>query len=259
MHPTDAVPGRIPPAPVIEPAGPVHIEDGPRHFPAEQPVSVERHSERRRDVRREEPVATWNSWESGPRIAALEASAPWTESYSGETRFYHDGPHTRVVTGPWEVAIRGLGAYGRREVLAHWEIHRSWVTEEGSEVHRMLPGGSEQMPDGSTLTPRGASERRWLAGSELRLSGSSELLYRGASERRLGGASERSYRGASERRLRGASERRLGGASERAPRGASERRLGGASERLQRGASARRLRAGDAGAYPYVEDALDDD
>ena len=202
--------------------------------------------------------AAWNSWETGPSTTRLETPAPWTENYSGETRFYRDGPHTRVVTGPWEVVIRGLGAYRHREVLARWEIHRSWITEQGSEAHRELPVNGERRFGSSELAGLGASEQRWLVGSELRLSGSSELLYRGASERRLGGASERQFRGASERLLRGASERLFRGASDRRFRGGSERRLGGASERRLGITQARRQAEGTR-AYPNVKGDLDDE
>ena len=122
--------------------------------------------------------------------------------------------------------------------LARWEIHRSWISEEGHEAWSGLPVEGDLMAGSSAMLGRGASERWWLGGSELRLGGASELHWMGASERRLGGASERAFlaasewrlRGASERRFRGASERRLGGASERSPGGASERRLDGASE-----------------------------
>jgi hypothetical protein len=53
----------------------------------------------------------------------------------------------------------------------------------------------------------GASEQRWISGSELRLAGASELWRLGASELRLGGASEILFVGASE--WLGGSEPRL--------------------------------------------------
>ena len=253
----EAGPAQAAPAPVQQAA--------PQQFVTEPAVPVELHSEQRSVVQREQP-ADWNSWETGPLTTRLKTPAPWTENYSGETRFYRDGPQTRVVTGPWEVVIRGLGAYRHREVLARWEIHRSWVTETGSETHHELPGNAARLLGSSELAGLGASERLWLVGSELRLTGSSELLYRGASERRLGGASERLFRGASERRLGGASERLLRGASERRLGGASERRFRGASERLHHGASERRLgitqarrQAEGARAYPNVKGDLDDE
>ena len=229
----EAGPAQAAPAPVQQAA--------PRQFVTEPAVPVD-----------------WNSWETGPFTTQLKTPAPWTENYSGETRFYRDGPHTRVVTGPWEVVIRGLGAYRHREVLARWEIHRSWITEQGSEAHRELPVDGERRFGSSELARPGASEQRWLVGSELRLSGSSELLYRGASERRLGGASERRLGGASERLLRGASERRLGGASERRFRGGSERLHHGASERRLCITQGRRQAEG-ARAYPNVKGKLDDE
>ena len=256
----EPMPERVHPLPGARhewPPPPAQTSDRTPTSPALDTAPPAQQAEQRTVFRPQEP-ASWNSWESGPSTTQLETAAPWTESYSGETRFYRDGPHTRVVTGPWEVVIRGIGASRRREVLAHWEIHRSWVTEEGAAVQHDIPGSSEPRPGSSELARPGSSERRWLAGSEERLSGSSELLYLGASERRLGGASERL--------LRGASERRLGGASERAPRGASERRFRGGSERLYRGASERRLsttavrrKPEGAPAYPHVEAELDDE
>jgi hypothetical protein len=218
-------------------------------------------------VRRWEGTGSWSSWEAGPFSQELDAPGAITESFSGETRIYRVGGRTHVVYGPWEVVIRGLGAYRRRAVLSRWEIHRSWVSEEGHEVRSGTPVEGSLMAGSSAPLRPGASERRWRAGSELRLGGASELLWMGASERRLGGASERMYqaasewrlRGASERRFRGASERRLGGASERISGGASERLFRGASERLPRGASERRPRPAGGSTYPRVPDASDND
>jgi hypothetical protein len=225
----------------------------------------------------------WSRWEHGPVSSFLEAQGAWSESWFGEPRVFEGVTGQRIVTGPWEVVIRGLDAFRRRSVVARWEFHRSWVHEEGREVIRADRLDAFPAAGSSGRLARGASERRWLAGSELRLSGSSEMLYAGASERRLRGASERLLRGASERilrgaserllrgaserRLGGASERRLGGASERRLGGASERRLGGASERRLGGASERRLggasertdRCADAPDFPGVEDAPDDE
>jgi hypothetical protein len=217
-------------------------------------------------VRRWEGSGSWSSWEAGPFRQELDAPDAITESFSGGTRFYRVGGRTHIVYGPWEVVIRGLAAYRRRAVLSRWEIHRSWVSEEGHEVKRTTPVGGTLMAGSSAALRPGASERRWRAGSELRLGGASELLWMGASERRLGGASERMYqaasewrlRGASERRFRGASERLYRGASEQVSRGASERLYRGASERLHRGASERRRRPANERAYPHVPDASDD-
>ena len=114
---------------------------------------------------------------------------------------------TRIVRGPWQVVIRGLGAWAERRVLATWEVRRSWTTTADASMPLA----------GSRVATGGASER--LAGaSELRYAGASERHRMGASEERYGGASEARFLGASDARYHGASERRLGGASERAAR-----------------------------------------
>ena len=56
-----------------------------------------------------------------------------------------------------------------------------------------LPVEGDLLAGSSALLGRGASERRWLGGSELRLGGASELLWVGASERRFGGAGVDSF------------------------------------------------------------------
>jgi hypothetical protein len=230
-------------APPIAAGGDRRIEEfpfDPVTF-ATGPLFVERFAEETR-VLRWEGAGTWDAWEAGPFTHEIEPPPPLTERFVGGMRVYRTGPRTRVVYGPWEVVIRGISAYRRRSVLARWEIQRSWVSEEGREVRDSLPVDGELLAGSSARPGPGASERRWLAGSELRLRGASEVHWMGASERRLGGASERLYQAASERMLRGASERRYRGASERLLRGASERLLRGASERLARGASERLLR-----------------
>jgi hypothetical protein len=211
---------------------PVRIEQG----------SAERSAEEMRVVRWR-GAGTWRSWETGPFTYHVDASGPSTESFVGGMRVYRSAAGTHVVYGPWEVVIRGIGAYRRRAVLARWEIHRAWISEEGHELRGSVPVEGQLMAGSSASVRFGASERRWLAGSESRLAGASELLWLGASERRLGGASERMYLAASEWLMSGASERRF--------RGASERRLGGASERLARGAS--ETRPGAQLAYPRVD------
>lgn len=196
----------------------------------------------------EGPV-TISSWEAGPFSYPVEAPVPEREERSAPTRVYRVGGRTHVVQGPWQVVIRGLGAHGGRAVLARWEVHRSWIAEEGVEVRGQTVRIAGRAPGSSELLTQGASERRWRAASELRLGGSSELYFVGASELRLRGASERLYQAASELRLRGASERlyqaaselRFAGASEQLLRGASERAWKGASEQLLRGASERRF------------------
>jgi hypothetical protein len=181
-----------------------------------------------------EPITT-RTWEEGPFPYPVEVEPPVREEWRGPTVSFEVGGVTHVIHGPWQVVIRNLGAFQERAVLGRWEVYRSWVAAEGGEIRRTPPSDAVRML-GASERP-GASEQRWLSGSELRLAGASELWRLGASELRLGGASEIHFAGASERRMGGASERQQGGAS--------EWRQGGASERL--GGSERRL-------YPKVED-----
>lgn len=181
-----------------------------------------------------EPITT-RTWEEGPFPYPVEVEPPVREEWRGPAVSFQVGGITHVIHGPWQVVIRNLGAFQERAVLGRWEVYRSWVAAEGGEIRRTPPSDAVRML-GASEAP-GASEQRWLSGSELRLAGASELWRLGASELRLGGASEVLFAGASERRAGGASERRLGGASERQQGGASER-LGGSESRL----------------YPKVED-----
>jgi hypothetical protein len=216
-----------------------------------------------------------SSWESGPFTYPVEVPQPTTESFEGALKVYRVQGRTHVHYGPWQVVIRGLGAQFARQVLARWEVQRSWVAEEGHEV-RGVRVISHEGAGSSEIVARGASERRWRGESELRLQGASERYFLSASERRLGGASETLFagasqwvvRGASERRLfgqselrmrgasevmyLGASEWRLGGASEARIGGASERRFAGASESRLGGASETRLADPEPGAYPQA-------
>ncbi|MBI5070365.1 MAG: DUF4912 domain-containing protein [Deltaproteobacteria bacterium] len=200
------------------------------------------------------------TWQAGPFPEPIEIEPPSAESWQGRAFAYKVGNVTHVVHGPWQVVIRNLGARTERAELGRWQVFRSWVATAGREVRAVevrppvALGASEGMA--------GASERRWLEGSELRLGGASEVWRASASELRLGGASEQRFvgasewmvRGASERRLQGGSELRLGGASERRLQGGSELRLGGASEQVG-GSEGRLAPPGDpgaAGAYPKV-------
>jgi hypothetical protein len=196
-----------------------------------------------------------SSWEAGPFPMPVEAPGLVEERHEGPVLVQKVGDRTRVIYGPWEVVIRGIGAHAEGRVLARWEVRKSWVSDVGFEVEggtvrwrALTPGeGAARRPGASEALLAGASERRWLRGSEVRLAGASEVFrvgasefrYLGASETLFAGASERRYRGASERRLRGASERLARGASERFARGASERLYAGASERIRGGASER--------------------
>jgi hypothetical protein len=187
------------------------------------------------------------TWEAGPFPMPVEAPGIVEERHEGPVLVQKIGDRTRVIYGPWEVVIRGVGGHAEGRVLARWEVRKSWVSDVGFEVEgstvrwrALTPQeGATRLPGASEALLAGASERRWLVGSELRLAGASEVFRVGASEFRYLGASETLYAGASEQRYRGASERRLRGASERLVRGASERLARGASERLYAGASER--------------------
>jgi hypothetical protein len=191
------------------------------------------------------------SWEAGPFTYPVEIEPPLREEREGRGFAFRAGGVTHVVQGPWRVVIRNLGARAERELVASWEIHRSWSVQGGREL-RLPAGGTTVRVGASETLALGASERRWIQGSEVRLGGASErwrigaseVLFRGATEQLFAGASQALLRGASERQHAGGSESRLGGASERAYGGASESRLGGASERALAGASEGRLAGG---------------
>jgi hypothetical protein len=191
----------------------------PAEFPGIEPSRVETetvsHGVETREVREletrwEAPVAT-RVWESGPFAFPAEVPEPVWETYTGGVSEIEVDGRTHVVFGPWQVVVRGLGAFEERRILSRWVVYRSRAVEEG--VESPLAAASERRIGSSALL--GASERRLRGASEYRFAGASELLYRSASERRLGGGSERRYAAASEKRLRGGSERRLGGPSGR--------------------------------------------
>jgi hypothetical protein len=103
-----------------------------------------------------------------------EPPAPVEERFAGAVTIHRERGGVRVVHGPWQVVIRGVGGWAERKVLATWEIVQS----------REHPGGTA-----SEAGP--ASERRSAGASEWRLGGASERLSVGASELRYLGASER--------------------------------------------------------------------
>lgn len=192
-----------------------------------------------------EEQSTITSWQEGPFSYPVEVPAPVLESFVGRTRVFRSGARTRVVYGPWQVVIRGIGATSAASVISRWEVYRSWGEQKGTEVvgfaERAIFAGERGPGGASERLLAGASERSWRGASELRLGGSSEVFYLGASERRMMGASELQYAGSSERVRRGASERRLAGASEWRYAGSSERRLGGGSEERLGGGSEHRF------------------
>lgn len=160
----------------------------------------------------------------------MEVEPPHREVRAGAGSAYRVGSVTHVVDGPWRVVIRNLGPRTGRQVIATWEIHRSWTVSGGWARRAVAAGGSGMR----------ASEVRWLSASEQRLGGASErwrigaseLAWRGASERIFAGASQWGFGGASERARAGGSEVRLGGASEQGHAGGSEQRLGGSEARF---------------------------
>lgn len=196
-------------------------------------------------------AASGESWEAGPFSYPVEVLAPTYESFEGPSHAFRVGDQVHVMHGPWQVVIRGVGAYAGRRVLSRWEVYRSWSQVLRTEGERVGGGGgvgvgaSERFLGASLgqseLRLRGASEVFFLGASQLRLGGASEYSFGGASERMMRGASEKMMRGASEWQMRGASERALRGASEYRLGWASEYRLGGASEGRLGGASEHRL------------------
>lgn len=210
--------------------------------------------------------ATFTSWAEGPLHHPVEVLEPVVEAWRGRSYGFQVGPVTHLVHGPWELVIRNLGATASHAVLARWQVFRSWVTEAGREVRvAALSEAPAGAPPGGSEGRLGASERRWVAGSELRLGGASEAWRRGASELRLRGASELRWMGASERSAGGASERAARRAGEAERRGGSEARLAGASEARLGGASEGHLGASEGrlrgerpappdGSYPAVEE-----
>jgi hypothetical protein len=185
---------------------------------------------------------TRTEWRAGPFFLPIEAPVYSEErrTFEGPVRIESFDGKTRVVYGPWQVVIRGIGGHAEHRVLARWQIEHSWVTETSREqVSESLRRWSlTRGPGGASESAWfGASERLLLRGSENRLLGASELYLLGASERMWGGASELLVAAASEWLLRGASERRLFAVSEQRLLGASEWLYAGASERLFVGAS----------------------
>jgi hypothetical protein len=195
-----------------------------------------------------------STWEAGPFPLPVDAPAVVEEHYEGPVTVYPlEGGRTRIVYGPWQVVIRGVGARAEGRVVSRWQIETSWIVNMGFErvVRGLTPSAAREGINGRTpgeglllgsSEALGASERRWLSASEMRLLGSSELYIMGASELRMRGASEVILGASSDWTLAGGSERRWGGASDWRYGGASETSWLGASEGF--GASEGRLGAG---------------
>src|SRR5262249_38905716 len=149
------------------------------------------------------------TWEAGPFAIPVEPAVVTEEHFEGPVTVYPlEGGRTRIVYGPWQVTIRGIGAKAEARVLSRWEMEGSGVVSVGFErvVRELLPSGARapgELAAGTMIGSSGllgASERRWLSASELRLRGASELYLLGASELRMQGASEVTLGAASERR-----------------------------------------------------------
>ena len=216
----------VPPAAVAAPPPtlvPPAVADQPTLIPEERIAWGEAVQERREweesigtGWQRGERTVEWHgpamqtTWEAGPFEVPVESSGLVEERHEGAVQVEVRNGRTRIVYGPWQVVIRGLGAYAERQVVATWELQRSWVTNGGGEpvgTHEpLVAGGGSGQP--------GASERRWPGASDLRRGGASEVWRLGGSEIRFLGASERLYGGASERAYGGASEQRIGGVSD---------------------------------------------
>ena len=156
------------------------------------------------------------NWEAGPFPFAVESPGVIEEHFEGPVTVYPlEGGRTRVVYGPWQVTIRGVGARAEGRVIARWEVETSWVVSMGFErvVRELSPGA---VPRRLAKAPCSwGAPKHWVrasaAGSrrvsfacevsELHMLSASELRLRGASELILGGASERRCQGGSERRL----------------------------------------------------------
>jgi hypothetical protein len=194
------------------------------------------------------------TWEAGPFTVPVDVPLSVSERYEGSVMVYTVDGVTRVVFGPWNVVIRGLGGWAEKRVLGTWQVYTSWVVEEGfvKDLQRRSIRPLDLTPGGSERLFEGASELRWILGSEVRLGGASEVYFLGASELRLLGASETMMAGASEVLLRGGSEYRLLGASEWYAGGGSERTWGGGSEMAIGGASEARGGASEQLAVPRL-------
>ena len=111
------------------------------------------------------------SWVAGPFSYPVEAPALVRESYAGTARTFRANGRTHVVWGPWQVVIRGVGAHAEQEVLARWEVYRSWTSSGWREVNR---GPGEAMSAGSSelMTRRqralGPDRQRGAAHGRLR-------------------------------------------------------------------------------------------
>jgi hypothetical protein len=155
------------------------------------------HSEWTEGVRRLQwrgPVVR-TSWEAGPFSYPVESPVYVEERHGGTVTVTTRSGRTHVVYGPWQIVIRGLGAWAERRVVATWELACSWVA--GATTQRSAARGTAGAP-GSSEHLAGASELRLGGASEVYVIGASEIRYLGASETLYGGASERAYGGASE-------------------------------------------------------------
>lgn len=203
-----------------------------------------------------------STWEAGPFALPVELPTVSEERFEGPVTVYQlDGGRSRVVYGPWQVVIRGIGARAEARTITRWQMEASWVVSMGFErvVRELVPawaGAFGERAPGTVGSSEGlgASERRWLSASEIRLGGASEVYLVGASELRMRGASETILGAASERRILGGSERMGWGATEFRIGGASELRIGGASE-TRLGSSDSRIGASEHKARsPYAID-----
>lgn len=196
------------------------------------------------------------SWQQGPFDYPVEIVAPHVETFTAPDQVHAAGNTTRVVHGPWQVVIRGLGARKSSQVLARWSVHRSWPDASTSRSYRRFTSASQGRLGASEQRLHSAQESLTLGGSELRLSGSSERHLIGASELRLMGASERIFLAASERRLGGASEYRLSGERQRQRRlgGSSASHISGGSEGRFIGSSDTQIHIAPELPFPQVED-----
>ena len=157
------------------------------------------------------------SWSAGPFSYPVELrSGLVRESYAGTARTFRVNGRTHVVWGPWQIVIRGVGAHAEQEVLARWEVYRSWTSSGWREVE---PTAGRGQPVGSSELMAGASER-WgraaascgsMAPPSVSPSGPARSACWGPASAGSWAPANGCSRGASERRWLGASEWRFAG------------------------------------------------
>src|SRR5439155_16911240 len=151
-------------------------------------------------------MVRWIRW-SGPIRTEMTIAFPGKTyekieiEFQSEPWIVRQEKGERRVFGPWNVSFYAWETRTGKQLLQRWTMHSSWVTEERSIrteipvlVYRLLGGvRTRYIPEGSEVRVLrgawssgillgGASELRWLGGSELLLAGASETLFLVSSE-----------------------------------------------------------------------------